>query len=59
MSEPVRIQGAVIALVNSVIALLVLLDVLTGDVAAAVTLIVGNAVALVATSLARSKVTPV
>lgn len=56
--EPVAVAGAVVALVNSVIALLVLLDVFTADVGAAVTLIAGNAVALGAILFARSKVTP-
>jgi hypothetical protein len=57
--EPVAIQGAAIALVNSVIALLILTGVFSADVGAAVTLIAGNAVALAATVIARSKVTPV
>jgi len=57
--EPVAIAGAVTALVNSVIALLVLTGAFTADVGAAVTLIAGNAVALGAILFARSKVTPV
>jgi hypothetical protein len=58
VTEPVAIQGAVIALFNSVVALLVLTGVFTADVGAAVLLIAGNAVTLAATIIARGRVTP-
>ena len=41
-TEPVAVQGAAVALVNSVIALLVLTGAFSSDVGAAVTLIAGN-----------------
>lgn len=58
-TEPVVLQGAVVALVNSVIALLVLTGAFSSDVGAAVTLIAGNAVVLGGVLFARAKVTPV
>lgn len=58
-TEPVALAGAVIVLVNSVIALLVLLEVFDADVGAAVSLIVTNLVVVLASLLARGKVTPV
>lgn len=57
--EPVAIAAAVVVLANSVIALLVLLDVFTPDVGAAIGLIVTNLIAVVGAIFARSKVTPV
>lgn len=56
--EPVAIAGAVVVLANSIIALLVLLNVFTADVGAAIGLVVTNAVAVVGAVLARGKVTP-
>lgn len=58
-TEPVALAGAVVVLANSIIALLVLLNVFTADVGAAVALIVTNLVAVLGTLFARSKVTPV
>jgi len=57
-TEPVAITGAVVVLVNSIIALLVLLEVFEEDVGAAVSLIVTNLVVVIGTVLSRSKVTP-
>lgn len=57
-TEPVAINVAILALVNSVIALLVLTEVVTADVGAAITLIAGNALAVVVAVLTRKKVTP-
>lgn len=58
-NEPVAIEGALVALVNSVIALLVLTGVFSADVGAAVTLIAGNAVVLAGVLFVRAKVSPV
>lgn len=57
-TEPVAIQGAIVVLVNSLVALLVLMDVFTDTVGAAVALILVNAVTLIGIIWARSKVTP-
>jgi len=57
-TEPVAITGAVVVLVNSIVALLVLLEVFDADVGAAVSLVVTNLVAVLGVLFARSKVTP-
>ncbi len=56
--QPVAVLGAVVVLVNSIIALLVLLDVFDETVGAAVSLIATNAVAVVGSIIVRADVTP-
>lgn len=61
MTQPVGIGAAVVVFVNSVLAMLVMLDVIVLDEkqVAAVNLVVVNGVALIAALYARWKSTPV